>query len=212
MREEILAEILAMLERLAGRTSFWVLGVVAVGLLLTVNFADFSWTLAGFRHVSGGVGILDMQWHYDAATAYHLLEAQGERGRAAYLHLFWTVDLAIPFSVSLWLAVAIILGARYRAGVARGRDEGGDEYGNWNRYRRWRKLAWLALLAGAMDLCENSLVSVLLLSYPVHHDMLAGLAGYVTSAKHLLYLSAALCAVALPLSRLLTRRREGHAP
>ena len=159
------------LNRLASGRSFVVLGVLAVALVLTVNFADLPWTLPGFQRLTQGAGIPDMQRHYDADGAYRILAAQGETGRAYYLRSLWTLDVALPVLAALWLAIAIVLALRHAS-------------------TGWRGLAFLELLplaAGISDLLENSAISVLLVNYPERFDAVANAAGYVTSLKHGLY-------------------------
>lgn len=159
------------LERISHPWSCLLLGCVAVGLVLSANFLDVSWTLPGFEHLTGGVGILDMRWHYDAATAYGVLARQGPAGRAAYLRMLWSLDVAIPCSVALWLSTAITLEAR-RLAVPRS---------------LLRRFSLIPLLAGIADLTENVLITCLLRSYPARHIELANLAGWVTSTKQVLY-------------------------
>lgn len=159
------------LDRISHPWSCAFLGCTAVSLVITANFVDLSWTLRGFEHLTGGVGILDMRWHYDAATAYSVLAQQGSVGRAAYLRMLWTLDLAIPPSVGLWLATAINLEARQfiRLGAM------------------MRRLSLIPVLAGSTDFMENSLISCLLWRYPSPHPQLAALAGWVTTTKQILY-------------------------
>jgi len=174
-----------LIARIASVRSFAVLSVLAVGLVATVNFADFSWTLPGFRRLTHGVGILDMELHYDAAGAYRLLAAQGDGGRAHYLHSLWTLDIAIPVLVSLWLASGIALAQRTRA---------------------WWTL--LPIAAGLCDVLENVLISSLLVRYPERLDTLAALSGDVTTAKHLLYAVSLLVAAGAALRARHWRRCE----
>lgn len=159
------------INRIANVRAFVIFGVMAVSLVLTVNFADLAWTLPGFQHLTQGAGILDMERHYDADTAYRILGAQGETGRAHYLQSIWTLDVAIPVLVSLWLAIGIALATR-KANLAR------------------TGLAYLDLLpvaAGSVDLLENSGISLLLMQYPNRLDLIANVTGYLTTLKHGLY-------------------------
>lgn len=166
------------LDRMSKPWTCAVLGCIAVGLVFTANFIDLSWTLRGFERLTGGVGILDMRWHYDAATAYNVLARQGSVGRAAYLRMLWSLDLAIPPSVALWLATAITLEAR--------------RLSHWGTLLR--TLSLIPVLAGTADFIENSLISCLLRYYPTRHPQLAALAGWVTTTKQLLYGSSLIIA------------------
>lgn len=180
----------SFINRLASVPTLFVSGVAAVALVLTVNLADFSWTLPGFKHITNGIGILDMEWHYTADVAYRILAAQGEIGRARYLQMLWTVDLGLPLLVSLWLAITVALALR-RLGTS-GRLATG--------------LTLLPLAAGLSDYVENSGISILLASYPQRLDVLAGVLGYVTSIKHVLY-ALSVAAAALLWLCVLARRR-----
>jgi hypothetical protein len=171
----------SFVQRVSNIWSVALFGVAALMLLLTVNFADFAWTLPGFKHVTQGVSILDMQWHYDAVAAYRLLTAQGVTGRAQYLRMLWTVDVVIPLLVTLWLASTVVLALRRLSGSGRRR-------------------AWLVLLplaAGASDYVENTLISILLAYYPVQLNVLAAVAGYATTVKHTLYALSVVTAMSL---------------
>jgi len=190
----VFAHIHRFIDRIANARSVGLLSVLAVGLVLTVNFADFSWTLPGFKQLTHGVGILDMEVHYDADGAYRLLAAQGETGRAYYLKSLWSLDIAIPLLVSLWLATGIALLQRRRAAAPR---------------------AWLTLLpiaAGLSDLLENIGISILLARYPERLDTLADLTGDVTTVKHVLYTASLLVAAALGLGAWRLHLRDGVNP
>jgi hypothetical protein len=174
----------SFINRIANKWTLALFGMAALALVFTVNVADYFWTLPGFKHITHGVGILDMQWHYDAAAAYRILAAQGEVGRAQYLRMLWTVDVALPLLVSLWLSITVALALR-RLGVS-------------DRHSAW--LALLPLTAGCSDYVENCAISFLLAYYPVQFDDLANAAGYATSLKHMLYALSLVTAMLLGLS------------
>jgi len=159
------------IDRIASGWSFAAFGLIAVLTVATVNLADFSWTIPGFKQLTHGAGILDLEWHYDAEGAYRLLAAQGEAGRALYCRSLWTLDIVIPVAVSMWLAIAITLAQRRLV-----------DRQQWARY-----LNLFPIVAGMSDLLENILVTILLSGYPYPLTSLANVAGYVTTAKHLLY-------------------------
>lgn len=179
--------------RIASVRSFAALSVLAVGLVLTVNLADFTWTLPGFRELTHGAGILDMEMHYDAAGAYRLLAAQGEAGRARYLGSIWTLDIALPVLVSLWLATGIALAQRAAA-------------------RRYPALTLLPIAAGLTDFLENALITILLVRYPQRLDYVATVSGDVTTTKHVLYAASLLVMAALGLRARWRRSGERHEP
>jgi hypothetical protein len=161
----------AFINRIASGWTFAVFGMATLALVFTVNIADYAWTLPGFKHITHGVGILDMEWHYDANAAYRMLTAQGEAGRARYQQMLWTVDVALPMLVSLWLAITVALALR--------------RLGTSDRGRAWLML--IPLAAGLSDYVENSAISILLAHYPERFDNLTSIAGYATTLKHMLY-------------------------
>ena len=162
----------AAVNRIAGGWSFTAFGFIAVLTVATVNLADLSWTMSGFKQLTHGAGILDMEWHYDAEGAYQLLTAQGEAGRALYRLGLWTLDIVIPIAVSMWLAISITLAQRQLVG--------------WQHRARYLNL--LPIAAGVSDFLENGLITILLSAYPQELSTLANSTGYVTTAKHLLYM------------------------
>lgn len=182
----------AFIHRITNVWAFAVLGIMAVSLVLTVNFADLPWTLPGFQRLTQGAGILDMELHYDADKAYRILDAQGETGRAYYLRSIWTLDIAIPLLVSLWLATGIGLALR-RVNLS------------------WRGLAYLNLLplaAGITDLFENSGISLLLVHYPDRLDRIATATGCLTTLKHGLYTMSVITLLLFGLVALVTEKNS----
>lgn len=183
------------IERIASVSTLFASGIAAVTFVFVVNLADYTWTLPGFRHHTHGAGILDTEWHYSADRAYQLLTAQGENGRARYLQMLWTVDIALPLLASLWLAITASLALR-RLGLSN---------------HLATVLALLPLAAGLSDYIENSGITILLASYPRHLDALAGVLGYVTSIKHVLYILSLLMATLLWIGVLAGRRIHATA-
>src|SRR5262249_34897718 len=100
-----------------------------------------------------------------------LLSSLGEAGRAQYLTMLWTFDLALPALFTLVLFRAV------RAGGA----------------RRWR---WATLAPGAMDYLENIAVTALLVAGPPPAVWLVSVASVLTLTKIGLYFAAALLAAA----------------
>jgi len=135
----------SVVDRIASGWSFAAFGLIAVLTVATVNLADFSWTISGFKQLTHGAGILDLEWHYDAEGAYQLLTSQGEAGRALYRLGLWTLDIVIPVAVSMWLAIGITLAQRRLA--------------DWQC--RARYLSLFPIVAGMSDLLDNILVTVL---------------------------------------------------
>lgn len=139
--------------------------------LFAVNALHLPPVVAELRALLGRAPLLDMRpLGYGPAEVAALLAALGARGRALYLELLWTVDLALPALFSAFLFAALGLG----------------------RHRRWRAAG---LLGGAADYLENAALTALLLS-PAAPPWLVRSASALTTAKWILYLGAAALAAA----------------
>jgi NAD dependent epimerase/dehydratase family enzyme len=144
------------------RISLWLLFFATIGVLLAENLLNFRLSVPYMSALSGGLPLLDMRIWYSSDEAYRLFEAFGAAGRDAYQHLFLTVDILIPFMVSLFLWSAMSQGA----------------------LRRFRALA---LAGGAFDYLENGVILVLLANYPQRLDQLVTLAALFTLLKQSFY-------------------------
>jgi len=138
------------------------------------------------RQLAGGERILDLRPGYSPQTAHRFLEALGRAGRARYLEMLWTVDLALPalFSVALWTA------------LGRG------------ALRRWR---WVGLAAGAADYLENLAITALIAAFPGRNDALVLAASVLTSSKLLLYGVSLALAIGGAWAARRTRAADPHA-
>jgi nucleoside-diphosphate-sugar epimerase len=136
---------------------------VMIGVLAAENLLQFRLSVPYMLAASGGLPILDMRLSYTPAEAYHLFDVLGAGGRADYLTLLWTVDLAIPFLVMTFL---------------------------WNAISRGplRRIRLLGLAGGAADYLENIAITALLLHYPRQLDWLVYTASALTGIKQILYL------------------------
>jgi hypothetical protein len=188
----MLDALIGAVDRISTRPRFLLMLTLTVAVIATVNLVALPWTLPTFRETTHGLTILDMQFHYGAEQAYQAIDAYGPAGRALYMHILWPVDVIIPFVAASTLAMAITLGWRSAA-----------------RSHKWlRYMGLLGLCAGLTDYCENIAITALLVSYPTHLDGVATCAGYLTSAKHLLYVTSFVLAVAGGIKTLLERRRS----
>ncbi len=179
---------LTVLRRSLGRPSrrlLVTLGVALASLMLAVNLADFPGSVPRIEALSGGQTILDLMLFASPERAYRALAAYGEAGRAQYLLLLSTVDVALPLLAAAFLTAA--LAATLPPG---------------DRFRWLRRLPLLALAA---DYLENAGILALLLEYPRRLDVLAGTVGVLTTAKHALYAACVLLALA---GAMVGRRRE----
>ena len=120
------------------------------------------------RQVSG-VGSPDMSFIYSADDINEWAEAYGAEGRAAYVRVRWSFDLAWPLVYGFFLVTAISwVGRRaYRTGS------------------RARLLNLVPVAALLLDYTENVLTSIVMLRYPNETIVAATLASPVTAVKWL---------------------------
>jgi|CXWL01.1.fsa_nt_gi hypothetical protein len=155
-------------------------------LLLLITFSvthllSFPGSLAHFRHATGGQKILDMRASSSAAETYERLSAMGEAGRALYLRLIVTIDIAFPLAMLAFLLVFAWFAAQ-RAELA-----------VWAS----RLLALPPLLYFGLDLLENASVLAMLLEYPHRLDGVATIVGHLTRGKRVSMMVAFLAPVAV---------------
>lgn len=151
----------------------------AVLVVVAVHFLEFPGSVPDFQQKSGGGTLLDAVPAFTADGIYERLDAYGDEGRKNYAFRNVTVDILLPLSV---LPFLFLLMLRAVAAVPVGR------------------LVRAALLSVPLvyvicDLLENSIVLVLLNSYPERRDTLAMNLPTATIIKRI----ASLLAIGVPL-------------
>ena len=117
----------------------------------------------------GGVRSPDMSFIYSADDIYRWAGAYGADGRAAYVRVRWSFDLAWPIVYGFFLATAI----------------------SWVGQRAYRAESWvnrlnlLPIAAVLLDYTENVLTSIVMLRYPNEAIVAATLASPFTVVKWL---------------------------
>lgn len=135
-------------------------------LLLFVLFLSFTAGImpaveADIKLLSGGTGVIDLEFFYTPEKAKAMLDSYGPEGIRLYLIAQWTADLIFPMIGCLLFGTALIyVGAR-----------------------RW---FWLAFLMMAADWVENVFVSIMLVQYPVFQPSVSILSCVFTLSKWLL--------------------------
>lgn len=156
------------LRRFASRRVFIVL-LIAYSIYMPIFFfADVPFGILAIRPYAAGTNILDVEFFYTATQAYDRLTLFGAQGRATYLNIL-RGDLIYPALLGSLLAVSICLIVK-RLNPSR---------------VSWQYLALLPLANMVCDYCENSLLFVLLLSYPTSLPTVAAVAGVATLAKNI---------------------------
>ncbi len=131
-------------------------------------FAKVPFGITAIQPYASHGGILDVEFFYTSEQAYERLASFGELGRATYLHILMG-DLIYPTLLGSLLAVSICLIVK-RLNPS---------------HASWQYLALLPLTNMVCDYCENSLLFVLLLSYPTSLPTIATVAGVATLAKNI---------------------------
>jgi hypothetical protein len=129
-------------------------------LLGGVNLVDFPLSVPSMRRLTGGT-YLDMCAFCSGTRVSSALAAFGNAGRMQQLAFTATIDLAIPLVSAAFGALAARL-----FGCAR--------------------LAWVPILAGALDYAENAAIVALVVRYPSLLG-LAGLMGILSGLKAIAY-------------------------
>jgi hypothetical protein len=151
---------------------------MAKGWLVLVLLGCFFLTILvvfpAVSHLLGvpeqGVESIDTTFYYSPGWLYDAMQAYGPEGRAAYALGHFTGDLLFPVVYTLLLACSI----------------------SWVFHKilpsgsRLHRLNMVPVALFFMDLLENSVLVVLLLSFPKPLTLLAGAAGVITLLKWLL--------------------------
>ena len=183
-----------MVERRATGRMLVALVLILAVVMVSVQALDVPWSLVRLKHMTGGVSILDMQFHYSARGARDVLTALGPEGRDFYLwRILAALDVLLPALFATVLTAAMAVSFR---GVVEQRSA-------------WRFAQWLPLAAMLLDYIENAFIAKLLLDFPREHATLAAVAGWTTTAKQFAYLACVLVCVAAGVARI--SRRSGVA-
>ena len=112
---------------------------------------------------------IDTQFIYSADQFYNTVEPYGDRGRKMYALSHFTADLVFPFSYAFLFGIWITMA-----------------FGSIFAPDSWlQRLNLVPFILLVLDLLENTLVSILLLVFPLRLDWLVNLAGGVTAIKWL---------------------------
>ena len=115
-------------------------------LLLLALFIAFTGFImptmeADIKALSGGVGVLDLEFFYAPEKAHSMLSAYGSEGIRLYLFAQWSVDFVFPVISGLFIALCLL----------------------WIGAKRWW---WLGVLLTLADWTENIFVTMLLVQFP----------------------------------------------
>lgn len=164
----MLERISQLVQRKATRRNLLALAIAYCIYFPIFFFAKVPFGITAIQPYASQGGILDVEFFYTSRQAYERLASFGDQGRAAYLHILMG-DLVYPALLGSLLAVSICLIVK-----------------RFNlHHASWRYLALLPLANMACDYCENSLLLILLLSYPASLPTVGTVAGIATLGKNI---------------------------
>ncbi len=153
-----------------------VLASFAAFIVLAALIYGQPFGLARLEEITGGAGILDMEFTYTPQQAYAMLGALGDAGREFYLTSILPLDLIVPLAYAVFYAVTI----------------------SWFLSRwlpaesPWMRLNVVPLVAGIADYCEDIGVITMLLFYPTELYGVAAVTGVISTVKFLLVVASIL--------------------
>jgi len=124
---------------------------------------------ARLKEISGGTGMIDMQFYYSPDTAYGMLNSMGMYGRSFYSKL---LGLDIIFSLAFMFAGSSLITFLLE---------------NLKINHLWFKLNTLPLFRSLFDVLENCFLWILILNYPQKNRVVATIAAVMTTTKWLVY-------------------------
>ena len=135
---------------------------IFVIISILINGKPFG--LAQLKEMTGGVGIIDMEFNYNTEKVYDLIEKMGENGRHFYLKFIFFLDLIFPISYCLFLSSALLFFLRKN---------------NIN----FGLVIFIPILAFLSDYTENFLMLPVYLNYPDKISAIISIANIFTIAK-----------------------------
>ena len=133
---------------------------------LLISFAGvLLMVLWVFPSLPIGGEMIDLKLSYDLAAIQHAMLQYGAHGRAVYALASPTLDTLFPL-----LYVTFFAGLLYR----------------FRSNERLWLAAFIPLVAGVWDLCENAQITAMLLQYPEISVRQVAVASFFTSTKHVL--------------------------
>lgn len=157
--------------------------VIFLFLILSVMQVG-PYSIEKLSEASGGIGMLDMKFGYSEILVNRMMENLGDVGRQLYMKLLCIDFLfVIVFMLLQVILISVLLPA---AGTGASR----------------RMLMLLPFVRSAFDILENSLLLVILTSYPSRHAALIWSASLMTILKWIVFfviivVIVVLCALAL---------------
>ncbi|MBI9047585.1 MAG: hypothetical protein JEZ06_24080 [Anaerolineaceae bacterium] len=162
---------------LTSKSNLLWIGVFLILFMLTTSIL-FPWA-SNKLSIPQGVEKIDTQQFYSADKFYEIIETYGPAGRSGYAISHFTSDLVFPIVYTLFFGLWIAWALRK---ILPGKS-------------KWHLLNLTPLALFVFDLMENTLVTILLLTYPSRMNWLASISGFVTAIKWFFSAASVLLAV-----------------
>ncbi len=140
--------------------------IVILLFLQTAVFLALHFQGEEIRKLSGGTGVLDLQFYYSPGKAYEMLAAYGAAGRHLYFRFIF-LDMLYPVSYLFFMCLLISVITKKL----------------FHPQSRWQKLNLLPFTVFFMDYSENLGTFVMLMNYPRRLDALSQIHSLATPLK-----------------------------
>jgi len=144
--------------------SLFIMFITIVALLELSPIGAFR-----LKEMSGGIGMLDMEFGYSQLQVYSLLDSIGAAGRQLYSRM---LGLDFIFAVIFMLFQSLLLTVLLRKTAV-------------NQYLQ--KLNILPFVRSALDIVENIFLLVILFNYPGHYPNIIKISSAITILKWIVY-------------------------
>jgi hypothetical protein len=121
------------------------------------------------KEMSGGAGMLDMQFGYSQLQVYDMLGSIGTAGRLLYMRL---LGLDFIFAVIFMLLQSLLITALLQKAQVS---------------HHWYKLNLLPFVKSALDILENCFILLMLFNYPTKFLVIVCISSVVTILKWIIY-------------------------
>lgn len=150
-------------------TRKYIITLLALFIMIVIPMEKGPIGQSVFRELSGGAGMLDVEFGYSRFQVYNMLEAIGHTGRQLYAKL---LGLDFIFAIVFMLFQSLMITSLLRrAGV--------NEH--------FRLLNLLPFVRSALDMIENCFILTIIFNYPVQMSVVVEIASFFTILKLVIY-------------------------
>jgi hypothetical protein len=150
-------------------TPKYVLVLLVLFIMIAIPMEKGPIGQSTLRELSGGTGMLDMEFGYNRLQVYNMLDVIGQAGRQLYIKL---LGLDFIFAVVFMLFQSLMLSSLLkRADV----------------HEQLKVLNLLPFVRSALDIAENCFLLTVMFNYPVQMPVAVAIASFLTISKLVVY-------------------------